>query len=72
MTARKKIKEIKDVDIYVKLVLWRCLGCLGLINGNMVWYVWIWFFILIFCNFVEGMIRIKNSKYVIGIGKEWK
>ena len=67
ITPTKKIKEIKDVHIYLNLLFCTSLGSLPLINTNILSYVSISFFILIFSNFVEAMIPIKNTKYVIPI-----
>lgn len=67
ITPTKKIKEIKDVHIYLNLLFCTSLGSLPLINANILSYVSISFFILIFSNFVEAMIPIKNTKYVIPI-----
>ena len=67
ITPTKKIKEIKDVHIYLNLLFCTSLGSLPLINANILSYVSISFFILIFSNFVEAVIPIKNTKYVIPI-----
>ena len=67
ITPTKKIKEIKGVHIYLNLLFCTSLGSLPLINANILSYVSISFFILIFSYFVEAMIPIKNTKYVIPI-----
>ncbi len=67
ITPTKKIKEIEDVHISLNLLFCTFLGSLPLIKANILSYVSISFFILIFSNFVEAMIPIKNTKYVIPI-----
>ena len=66
ITPTKKIKEIKDVHIYLNLLFCTSLGSLPLINANILSYVSISFYFN-FSNFVETMIPIKNTKYVIPI-----
>ena len=67
ITPTKKIKEIEDVHISLNLLFCTSLGSLPLIKANILSYVSISFFILIFYNFLEAMIPIKNTKYVIPI-----